>query len=397
MTLPPSSPHRWLRQLVLVWGGLGTAGCEQTNSYYVTAAMFDTTTVDSADGATPDVVDSGLDTGFDEPAPDSGDPEDTGDEGGETTTGPGDYELGNFEFTNLPAEIWSNLMVGDEEVHVTSLYGKRAVLFNVTRGFDHLPEPVLLLPNEPVPGFEVTDIASIRMGDRVVLAASDPEAVDIVMAVYALDGGQIIAPRTVVTRSRVPTNDMKLTLRDGMIHLVYGADGPEKQVMSFDSNLSVASGPDTIDDPSKGSQLGCIVPTDDGFTRIAGNLTNHGLVGVHFDANWNASEPDTFDLPIPADDDEWLWFSSGCAQDPKTGDWYVAHQHMRDGDNANEVSAIEVSKFGPDWTFHESVRVSDRMGYTRPQLVIRGDDLFLSFDRSANDVQVGRAALDPDR
>jgi hypothetical protein len=248
-----------------------------------------------------------------------------------------------------------------------------------------------------VSGFEITDIATAHLGDRIIIAVSDPTATQLVVGAYSVDGGQIIAPRLVVDGSDARTNDMKLVVRGSEIHLTYGSDGPEKRIISFNRDLAVVQEAMVVDDPSGGSQLGCGVATDDGFLRVSGNYRNHGLVGVRYDPEWQADDTDTFELAIPAGDDEWLWFSSGCLQDPKTAQWYVAHQHMFDGDNANSESCIQLSRFDADWTYLDTVEVSDRLGYTRPQLALRGDDLYLSFDRGDDDVRVAHTRLDPDR
>ncbi len=120
-------------------------------------------------------------------------------------------------------------------------------------------------------------------------------------------------------------------------------------------------------------------------------------MGATFTPFWTADDEDAFVLPIPTRTDALRWFSTGCVQDPKTGDWYIAHQSMRDGDSADEQSAIELSRLTEDWQHLDTTRVSGPMGYTRPQLALLEDDLFLSFDRPGGDVQLGRLPLDPDR
>jgi len=360
--------------LSLVCGLLG--GCEQVNKYPVTAEMFEGRHASTSSASDP---------------PDGGGPlDDT------HTDTPDGYGIQLWEMGQLSSDLWTGLMADDGEVYVASVLGARAVLYDLSDGLDAVDEPVLLMSNEPIPGFRLTDISVVRTGDRLVLAASNPEATDIVLAVYDRNGRPIVAPRRVVEGSGAPTNDMKLVARDGLVVLSFGADGDEKHRMVFDRDLAVVSPDTVVIDPAMSSQLGCVVPTDDGFVRVAGNMRNHGLVGVNYGVDWTATDGDVFTLPIPAEEDEWIWFSSGCVQDPQTDDWYVAYQHMWDGDDADTQSSVWIARFDRDWTFLEESRLSDPVGFTRPQLAIDEDTLYVSFDMRF-DVRVGRAFLDPDR
>lgn len=371
MSMYPNRHRSGRAFALLAVTGLALAGCEETNKYYVTAEMFDH---------------QGSDAG--------GEPGEGVDDGEIEVVRP--YGIEFFEQSQLRGDIWSSLMAGEDEVLLVTLEGRRAVVYDVTDGPSGPGDPVVLLSNEPVPGFRVTDISATRMNGQIFLAASNPEATDIVLGAYSLDGHQLVAPRRVVEGSSSPTNDMKLVADGDTLVLSFGADGDRKHFMTFDAGLSVLAPDTTTHDPSWSSQLGCVVPTSHGYMRIAGNMTNHGLVGVHFDADWNASEADVFEVPIPAESDEWIWFSSGCVQDPKTDDWYVAFQHMWDGDVADDQSSVWIARFDADWTFLEEAELGGPEGFTRPQLELLGDTLYVSYDK-LHEVWAGRTLLDPDR
>ncbi|HCH63180.1 MAG TPA: hypothetical protein DFR83_10270 [Deltaproteobacteria bacterium] len=370
---------------------LGLGACTASAPLLPTAKTFDTGS--GQDTAAPD--DSGPST---DDTSDSGDWSDTGDTGdtGAVPIHPAE-SLEAWTIVSLDSDIWTALSVHEDTVWLATLYGKTTAFYDISNGLDDLGERIDTMAGEPVDGFVLTDISTVLMSDRVIVAASDPEQTGIVLGAYNLSGVPIIDPIQVVSDSPVPTNDMKLVLAGDELHLNYGADGYEKMVGVYNRDLSIIEAPRAVEDPSNGSQLGCVAPTPDGFVRVAGNYKNHGLVGVRYDRDWNTSAEDAFELPIPADTDEWIWFSSGCIQDPKTGDWYVAHQHMWNGDNADSQSSVELSRFDENWNHISTLSMTSRSGYTRPQLVLRGNDLFLSFDRGNGDVQVGWAQLNADR
>lgn len=388
--------------LAAMCGAVG--GCAE-NKYFVSASMFpDGGPTDDSDGLSESgPSDASGGDGGSEDDTDTGDTGDTGESGGTEDSGTGgsddggdSHHLQQWDHVAFDSDIWSGLAEDAGEVHMVSLLGGRVVLYDLSDTMEPTGSPVLLMSNEPFPGFDVTDIAVARIDDWVYVTASNPAATELVIAAYAVDGAQVLAPRRVVEGSRTPTNDMKLVERDGQIQLFYGGDGFDKQVLTFDEHLSPMSSPGAIDDPSGGSQMGCVVPTAEGYVRIEGNRSNHGLTRIEYDADWNTDESKVFSVDIPAGDDEWVWFSSGCVQDPVTGEWYVGYQHMWDGETADTMSSVYVARFAPDWSFRETVRVSEARGFTRPQLAIHDDRLVLSYDMRF-DVRGAVTYLDPDR
>ncbi len=381
------SQCRWRRRRwddrVAVLGLVMASACTPEPPLLATADWFVSPPADSGVGGRDSGAIGGTDTGV---GPDVDDAE-----------RPPGSPPENWEFAPLGTSIWTSLMTDGEAVWVATLQGKRTLAFDISDGIEELPNPVELMPGDAVDDFTVTDISLLYLGDRFIVAASDPEATGMILGAYGPSGVELVPPRRIITGSDAPTNDMKLVYRGDEVHVSHGADGPEKRFMVFTPDLVELQAVTTVVDPAYSSQLGCAVATDEGFLRVAGNYRNHGLVGARFDPDWQSTTTDDFLLPIPAEPNEWLWFSSGCARDPKTGVWYVAHQHMFDGDNANSQSCIQVSRFDASWQYLDTHELTARAGYTRPQLVIRADDLFVSFDRGEDDVQVAHARLDPDR
>ena len=204
------------------------SGCSEPNRYRVFAGMFE------GEHATSHEEEPGLlDTGSPEadnhpgtvdlPAEDSGD---AGD-GEPTDTGSSSEGLGEFSFTTVPGDIWSNLVPAGSALHVATIAMQEVRVLTLNPAHELGSEAVVLMRNEPVPGFQVTDISTVRVGNHFIVAASNPEATELLVGSYALDGRILVEPRLVVEASSVPTNDMKLVVRAGELHLFFGGDGGE--------------------------------------------------------------------------------------------------------------------------------------------------------------------------
>lgn len=305
-------------------------------------------------------------------------------------------ELEAEELAQVDGFIWSQLVTDHTRVYLVTLGASDLLVLDVTDGPGDPVEVASLRTDGWIPSFDVTDIAAEIVGERLFIAASNRSADAMLMAGFSIDGVSMLPPRLIVEDASAPTNDMTLVRREDTLHVFYGADGYEKHMLSFNADLSVRHSDTVVPDPANSSQMGCVVPTEWGFQRIAGNYWNHGLVGVAYGPDGEADASDVHDLPIPASEEEWVWFSTGCVQDPQTDDWYVAYQHMWEGEAADDQSSVWLARFDADWTFLGKLRLSDARGYTRPQLLLQDHVLFLSYDRRA-EVWAGRILLDPER
>lgn len=352
----------------------GTGGCGDT--VYVVEPVFLT----QGPGAD---TDSGA-------ALDTSTPVDTGEPSS------GNQALAPDADVRIAGDHWNGLIIQPDAVHVTTMRANQLQVSVFDRDLGAVGEADVWMANEPVSGFQVTDHALAIHEDTVYIAVSDHHAERLVVAAYTVDGGVVHPPRQVLRDSDAPTNDMKLVVRDGILHLLYGYDGPEKRRLEISLDLEQVDGPIEQPTPGHTSQLGCLVVTDTGFLRVAGNFDNHQLVAEPFSESWEVSDGDAWTLPIPAGTDEWNWFSTGCVQDPATGDWFVAHQHMWEGNDADTQSSVRLSHFDADWNHIQTVSASEPRGFTRPHLSLTGHDLYLAYDR-VGEIRALRYPLDPTR
>ena len=205
----------------------------------------------------------------------------------------------------------------------------------------------------------------------------------------------------------LPTNDMILGASENTLYVGHFAVGIGHRMHSFDPELNRTRDPFNTDPSLVHNNVGGLyyqaservfyLVTGDKFggaTAAGGGMPAQEGANLIL-TKWDEQFEPLMTAPQVIIDDpaeEGSWFGTGVAQDTSTGFWYVAFQHLNEGEKLDEEH-VDLAVYDADFKTlitrsHETARE-----YFRPHLHIYDGALFMSYDRRGNGVFVHKYEL----
>jgi len=205
----------------------------------------------------------------------------------------------------------------------------------------------------------------------------------------------------------LPTNDMILGASESTLYVGHFAVGIGHRMHAFTPELNRTRDPFNTDPRLVHNNVGGLFyqPTEGIFHLVTGDkfggATSAGAgMPAQEGANlilttWDRDfEPLMMEPQVLIDDpaEEGSWFGTGIVQDTTTGFWYVAFQHLYEGEKLDEEH-VDLAVYDDGFKqlitrSHETARE-----HFRPHLHIHDNALFMSYDRGGNGVFVHKYAL----
>ncbi len=307
---------------------------------------------------------------------------------------PGDSEIGDSEVdtgvTALtlsfldsrrvdPAAIWSGLSYDGETVRFTTMNATQLQLHRWDAALEPVGEVVQLTTSEDTPeGQGIADHAHLWIDDHLYVAYCTGDARNLYLLKVDAEGERVGSIAAVAENATGLTNDMHLASDGESITVWWGDSGFEHWVRRYDFDLNPLEEAFAVHPLEPIPQLGSTVWHDGQFLKFTGDGPQRNLIVSRWDAD-HAPEEEFAQVVVPSENNEWNWFSSGSAFDVERGVWFLAFNHMEDGQAADTDATIRLAAFTEDFELLWADEVTGP-GMTRPHLAVVEDTLLLSYD-----------------
>ena len=223
----------------------------------------------------------------------------------------------------------------------------------------------------------LTDHKSIILNNELYVAFSTAGDQDLYLFKTDINGNRIGSIVPVVTGSPDPTNDMILVTDGTYIYVLHFDPPNQHHVFKFDTNLNpVGSSFSTT--TLNHNNIGNAVFTNNQFHLFTGSTFGFtaNLIYTKWSNSWAPVTSQTLVNSVSGDGN---WFSTGVVFDSTNQRWYVAMNHINNGQTIGQEH-IDLLSFDTSFNQLERLHVTTT-NYTRPHFVLESGFLYMTYDR----------------
>lgn len=228
----------------------------------------------------------------------------------------------------------------------------------------------------------LTDHKTLIWGNHIYISFSTQGDQDLFLFKTDLNGNRIGNIVTVVSGSADPTNDMIL-VTDGTYIYVMHFDPPfQHHVYKFDANLNSLGSPVSTTTHMH-NNIGQATYLNNTFHLFTGSTFgfNSNLTYTTWNSTWGALSTQNI---LSCSGGDGNFFSTGAVYDAINQRWYVAMNHINNGQSIGQEH-IDLVAFDASFNLLERKHIT-APNYTRPHLVLKNGYLYMSYDRPGNGV-----------
>ena len=230
------------------------------------------------------------------------------------------------------------------------------------------------------PGIQMADHEFLRMNNGLYFVASGFGDQDLIIVKTDLQGNRL-AKLTIQESVAIDCNDPHLLIVNENVCVRWGTSGTQKYVQCFDEALRpVTTTPISITTPEPIPQLGFSMQVDNEIWSFTGDAPQRDLIISKYDTTWTPLSTFT-EIILESENDNWNWFPGGVVHHEELDLWFVAFTHMEDGQAADFDSVVKLAAFDENFQLLD-IKTLSGPGYTRPNLVLVGDYLIVSYDNT---------------